>query len=194
MSNKTDGKLFMFVYLAAVTILVSRVIIKGIIRVRKEKARKKPLSKKEEEERRKVLSQQIKEEFDKYYENIFHEKEFTNKETERLEDFIINDNLNYFDLYKLAQLNGIKIEMGGGWYELTLELIQELDKHGWNRKVGSIKEKFGELRFYADTNAVEVLEEYTERSKTICEICGKPGEWITIGHWDQTVCEEHRGS
>ena len=58
--------------------------------------------------------------------------------------------------------------------------MRELDKEGWNRKVGSIKEKFGELRFYASTENEALLDKYTELSRTICEFCGEPGEHITV--------------
>jgi len=130
--------------------------------------------------------------FDDYYEQLLGDKSFVNKDTQSLETFIINDEINNYDLEKLAYLNDVKVEMAGGWYPLTLDLIKELDKTGWNRVVGSIKEKFGELRFYADTEADDILEKYTEMSKHTCEICGKPGKHILINGWYLTTCEEHR--
>lgn len=120
------------------------------------------------------------------------DEEFVNKNTTSLEDFIINDDLNHLDLKKLAELNGINVQMANGWYDLTLDLVRELDQLGWNKKVGSIKEKFGELRFYADTEHEDVLDKYTEKSKTICEMCGKPGKFYTVNAWDFTRCDAHR--
>lgn len=148
-------------------------------------------TKEEREAEHQELLRQIKINFDNYYENLLKDKDFINKTTASLEEYMINPELNQWDLHKLAQLNSIKLEMGAGWYNLVIELMLELDKTGWNRKVASIKEKYGELRFYADSDEDDLLDEYTERSKTICEICGKDGELDTYGGWFQTLCMEH---
>ena len=127
-----------------------------------------------------------------YYEKMFAGKEFINQNTSSLNDFIINTEMNGYDLHKLAQLNGIKVEMAAGWTDLALNLMMELDKTGWNREVASIKEKFGELRFYAATDREDILDKYSKMSKSICEICGKPGEHFSEHDWDFTRCEQHR--
>ena len=44
-----------------------------------------------------------------YYEKMFAGKEFINQNTSSLNDFIINTEMNGYDLHKLAQLNGIKV-------------------------------------------------------------------------------------
>ena len=118
-------------------------------------------------------------------------KDFINKSTKTLSEFKINDKLNEFDLYKLAQLNEIKIEMRKGWMNLVIDLVIELDQDGWNRKVSSIKEKYGELRFYATTLNESILEKYTEKSKTICEVCGNPGQLLDQKGWYSTRCKDH---
>ncbi|MFK7903555.1 MAG: hypothetical protein AB8B69_00445 [Chitinophagales bacterium] len=128
--------------------------------------------------------------FNNYYQKLFEGKEFINKNALSLEEFTINDEINQYDIFKLAELNGIKVQTGAGWYDLVIELMQELNQLGWNKQVGSIKEKFGELRFYADTPHHDVIEKYTERSKKICEKCGKPGE-LRIEVWWITLCDEH---
>lgn len=143
---------------------------------------------------REELERLIKEEHKRYYEQLFVGKDFINKNTISLDQFIINDQMNHNDLYKLAQLNGIKVEMGKGWNTLALKLIMELDKKGWNRKVSSIKEKFGEMRFYASTDHVDILDKYTEESKNICEICGSPGIFFTVNSWNFTRCDEHKNN
>ena len=159
--------------------------------------RSKPIQKRKEwtKEELEQLAEEnriaVKKSFDEYYKKLLGDKEFVNKNTTQLEDFIINDELNHFDLHKLAQLNGIKVEMSSGWYDLTLDLMRELDKMGWSRIVGSIKEKFGELRFYADTPHDDILEKYTQMSLEICEKCGKPGEMRYHGYWMITLCDEH---
>lgn len=142
----------------------------------------------QKEERQKL----IVEEHNNYYNKILAGKDFTNRKTTSLSQFVINSEINEFDLYKLAQLNGIKVEMGKGWYNLALELMVELDGIGWNRKVTSIKEKFGEMRFYAETHREDILDKYSDTSKTICEICGRPGKFFTANFWDFTRCDEHR--
>ena len=73
------------------------------------------------------------------YETYFDDKEFINKDTECLDDFIFNDQMNQYDLEKLARLNGIQLEILGGWTELVLALMAELADNGWKGKVGSIR-------------------------------------------------------
>ena len=143
----------------------------------------------QKEERQKL----IVEEHNNYYNKLLAGKDFTNIKTTSLSQFVINSDINQYDLHKLAQLNGIRIEMGKGWYNLALDLIVELDGIGWNRKVSSIKEKFGEMRFYAETEREDILDRYSDRSKTICEICGSPGKLFTANSWDFTRCDEHKG-
>lgn len=134
--------------------------------------------------------EQIKINFENYYTKMLIDKEFVNKSTSSLDNFIINDDLNYFDLHKLAYLNGIKLQIGSGWYDLLMDLVKELDKLGWDRRVGCIKEKFGELRFYSDTEHQDLIDAYTEKSKEVCEVCGKAGE-LRIAVWWVTLCDEH---
>jgi hypothetical protein len=129
---------------------------------------------------------------DEYYRQLFEGQDFVNKNARSLEEFVINEQLNHYDLHQLAHLNRTKLQMHSGWNDLVLDLIQELHAAGWNKRVGTIKEKFGELRFYADTEHEDILDKYTEKSKTICEICGKPGTFYTVSAWDFTRCEEHK--
>ncbi|AWI26786.1 hypothetical protein HYN49_13260 [Flavobacterium pallidum] len=146
----------------------------------------------EQAAQREALQRAIRDERDNYYNILFAGQDFINKNTTALDRFIINGEMNHNDLYKLAQLNRIKVEMGKGWNELVLQLMRELDQAGWNREVSSIKEKFGELRFYASTDHEDILDKYTAKSKTICEICGRPGKFFTANSWDYTRCDEHR--
>ncbi len=150
----------------------------------------KKITKEEMEEQAAQNRVQIKINFEKYYQNLLKDKEFVNKNTSSLDNFIINDALNQFDLHKLAYLNGIKLQINTGWYDLVIELLRELDELGWDRRVDCIKEKFGELRFYSDTPHQDLIDAYTEKSKEICEVCGKPGE-LRIAVWWITLCGEH---
>jgi len=137
-----------------------------------------------------INRQEVKIAFNNYYQKLFEDKEFINKNAINLEEFTISDEINQYDIFKLAELNDIKVELDTGWYGLVIELMQELNQLGWNKQVASIKEKFGELRFYADTPHHEVIDKYTERSKEICEKCGKLGE-LRIEGWWVTLCDEH---
>lgn len=125
---------------------------------------------------------------------VIHSKydqvEFLNKQCTLLEDFVINDQINAYDLEKLADLNRITLQIYAGWYPLVIELIQELDKLGWDKRVSCIKEKYASLRFYTDNKYDDLIEEYESRSRHICEICGERGENRHRG-WEQTLCREH---
>lgn len=129
-----------------------------------------------------------------FFDKLFVGKEFVNVDTKSLEQFIVNERLNHYDLHKLAQLNGIKLEIREGWTDLVVELIRELDERGWNKEVGSIKEKYGELRFYAGRDWHDIIEVYTRKSKTICEVCGEAGKLFeNKGGWLATRCLAHQG-
>lgn len=183
-----------------IVILVAFLIVKSIskwvteirwkLEIKKEPKIKK-LSSVEKEIASKELQKQIIDYNNRYYEKMFEGKEFINKNTTTLSKFIINSDINSYDLHKLAQLNGIKIEMFEGWNNLVLDLMIELDKVGWNRKVSAIKEKFGELRFYAEPDYEDIIEKYTEKSKTICDVCGNSGVHFNKNGWDYTRCDKH---
>ena len=85
-----------------------------------------------------------------------------------------------------------RAEIGQGWMPLVTELLDKLKSIGWDGNILQIKEKFGGLRFYIDTGsdrAFDLIDEYENKSFSICEICGDPGK--LIGHWLMTRCEKH---
>jgi len=110
-------------------------------------------------------------------------------------------------------------ECDDGWYNLIDELctkITELDKEKVVKAV-QIKEKLGGLRFYIHGSFIidflgqaslemkddskeqppkdvhDLIHAYQDRSYSICEVCGKPGQiCMTQSHWYKTVCKEHR--
>lgn len=178
---------------AGIGIIAGLFLIVYLIRKNKSKKKDRLLQAEREEQTKRQIERDklIKDAFDNYYKQIFEGQEFVNQDTINLDDFIINEEINDYDLHKLAQLNNIKVEFLEGWNELALEMIRELDRNGWNRKVVSIKEKFGELRFYADTEAIDILDKYTAISRYTCEVCGKPGSTELVGNWYQTLCKEH---
>lgn len=96
---------------------------------------------------------------------------------------------------------GTGIDCNDGWYNLIytlLEKIEEVYKRN-NRSmddfiVEQIKEKYGELRFYATTDlkeAFDLIDEYENLSATICENCGKSGSLHTNSNrYMLTLCED----
>lgn len=87
------------------------------------------------------------------------------------------------------------IECGYGWDDLLLALDDELVKLDPTYLLYQVKEKFGGLRFYAayDTNVSnkfhDLIAAAEEKSFSICESCGEPGECIVRHGWYVTRCE-----
>lgn len=81
------------------------------------------------------------------------------------------------------------IECGPGWVKLYEPLIEECQR--LDVRVHQIKEKFGGLRFYVGPAPDELyskIDEAEERSFSICESCGNPGE-VRSGGWIVTRCD-----
>ena len=138
----------------------------------------------------------------KYYESIYGDADFVNRGTTKLEDFVINDQINGYDLYKLAELNGSRVEFSDGWKNLVLDLFRELDAVGWNRRVTMMKEKWGGLQFAFRRNLdkklanekklFEIVEKYERKSLETCHLCGKPGKLRDDSHyWQVSVSYTH---
>lgn len=127
--------------------------------------------------------------------DFYKDAEFVNKECTNLDDFIINDQINSFDLRKLADLNGIQLQIAQGWHALLIEMLQELDAKGWDRRVSCIKEKYASLRFYTSCEYNDpihmILEHYEYKSEQVCETCGEKGEMRHNSGWDYIACQLH---
>lgn len=83
--------------------------------------------------------------------------------------------------------------VGEGWYGLLKNLIDELLQLGWDKRIISIKEKFGGLRFYVENvpvNGHDVIDKYEKLSYHVCEKCGNTGV-LRTGKWLKTLCDEH---
>ena len=97
---------------------------------------------------------------------------------------------------------GFGLECGEGWYDLLDELCtkieEELDrtndsKNEYPFQIDQIKEKFGGLRFYVSggtDKTYDLINEYEEKSYTICEICGSNGKEYDVRGWITTLCEK----
>lgn len=133
-----------------------------------------------------------------YYKNIYGDADFVNRNTTQLKNFVINDQINGYDLQKLAELNETDIEFLGGWKNLVLDMLQELDAAGWDRKAPVMKEKWGELRFSvggdSDEKLHDITEHYLEKSLQTCHLCGQPGELRTDSYYWQVLCDKHNQS
>lgn len=86
-------------------------------------------------------------------------------------------------------------EVGEGWKPLVEELIKRLKlETNWDGEIFQVKEKFGELRFYIGAGSPEIwkiIDEYEEKSRHTCEVCGQPGKLRGNLPWMRTLCEEH---
>lgn len=87
----------------------------------------------------------------------------------------IKDILNRMDEPKV-------IDCDKGWYPLLVQInksLRELDPH---YKVIQVKEKYGGLRYYFDTNSGKakrmrnIVIFYEDQSYSICEMTGKKGQ------------------
>jgi RNA polymerase-binding transcription factor DksA len=109
------------------------------------------------------------------------------------------------DLGMRENLMCFGFECGDGWfgliYQLSKDLEVEFQKLPETEKQEAIendhyiamqvKEKFGGLRFYMSIETKEMgrlISEAEDKSYTICESCGNPGE-VRRGGWVQTLCD-----
>lgn len=92
--------------------------------------------------------------------------------------------------------------VGEGWHALLRTLEDQLNAIDSNYELLQVKEKFGGLRYYAQTHLVdnsaqlrfhELINKAESKSVQICEVCGKPGD-IRAGTfgWLKTLCDEHQ--
>jgi hypothetical protein len=104
------------------------------------------------------------------------------------------------------EFNDRKLASGGwygcivndGWKDIVLECDAMLSYMDPNYKIQQVKEKFGTLRYYFDTeieygtierDIMDAIVRSAEiRSASICEKCGKWGELRTDRSYIQTLC------
>lgn len=90
------------------------------------------------------------------------------------------------------------IECEAGWYQLLIPILEYIVKYNSEHEdskisITQIKEKYGELRVYVDHGTSELfdmIEDATDKSLEICEVCGKPGKLRDIRGWLYTRCDE----
>lgn len=81
-----------------------------------------------------------------------------------------------------------------GWEPIVERLIDDLMFVDPTTKIVQVKEKFGELRVYAspmNEASYDLIDEAEKQCETICQRCGKPGEFRNRNGWYYVACEEH---
>lgn len=85
-----------------------------------------------------------------------------------------------------------------GWYEILEDLDNKLSYLDPDYKIMQVKEKFGTLRFYFDTNADALVKSIMDNCASMaqyastytCEYCGE--RWtakLREGGWIKTLCD-----
>ena len=99
----------------------------------------------------------------------------------------------------LGNLDYRELCIGDGWYVLVDTLcrgLQRLTDSGDRPQVRAVqvKQKFGELRFYAtgtDYLQAGMIHMASLISVRTCEVCGSPGERVEQQEYWQTLCPTH---
>ena len=92
-------------------------------------------------------------------------------------------------------------EFNSGWNQLFMDLCIELEalidaepvKDQKRYVIEQAKEKFGYLTVYMSSSTTlmdEAIKRAAIKSKTTCEVCGKPGK-MRGTRWFYTSCDEH---
>ena len=92
--------------------------------------------------------------------------------------------------------------VGEGWKSIITVLCEDLFTLGWDGKVTQVKEKFGGLRFYCETDSIDskfhgianrLIQFAEDQSYYYCEVCGKHGSKRSPkdGGWIKTFCRDH---
>jgi hypothetical protein len=85
----------------------------------------------------------------------------------------------------------IKQTCGVGWLKLIDEVYDKLPD---NIEIIQVYQKYAGLKFDLNQENLEFesfLNEIEERSKHICEICGKDGFLTIVDGWEKTLCSYH---
>ncbi len=86
---------------------------------------------------------------------------------------------------------------GDGWGEVVEGALSELRQRRPGNKVTTIKQKLGRLVIYfddkLDDTAKAIAQEASERSLTVCEVCGASGSLVDAQEGPARVrCLEHQ--
>lgn len=80
--------------------------------------------------------------------------------------------------------------VGKGWASIVQPLVEYALKH--DLRIDQVKEKFGGLRFYSQTDETldKMVTEAETKSAETCEECGQPGK-IRGQFWLSCRCLKH---
>ena len=98
-----------------------------------------------------------------------------------------------YDIDRGGPATDWKNDVGKGWHSLLDELHAELVKVNPDYRTEQVKEKFAALTVYISPwsdEIFQILQKYYDRSKTICEYCGEPGEVRHSRFWLKTLCDK----
>lgn len=94
-----------------------------------------------------------------------------------------------------ATLESIQEHVGVGWHKIIEDLVNDLDKLGWDGNIDQVKEKFGGLRFYISNGSDEIFHRIGQseiQCAVTCEVCGKAGTIQNNGKgWLKCLCINH---
>lgn len=102
-----------------------------------------------------------------------------------------------YDIKRGGPVTNWKNDVGQGWHSLLDEMHAELIRVAPDYRTDQVKEKFAALTVYISPYSdeiQEILQKYYDRSKTICEQCGEPGEVRHSRFWLKTLCGIHESA
>jgi hypothetical protein len=99
----------------------------------------------------------------------------------------------YEPLYEFCPI----FECEDGWFDIINDLSAELHyiilKTDCSCRASQVKEKYGTLRYYMDTETSEMskfIKLAEKRSTETCEYCGEKGKLKEINGWSYTSCDD----
>lgn len=107
---------------------------------------------------------------------------------ERIEREMLGDVLD-----RIPEQWGKWIGCSSGWWPLVLETHEAIMKVDPNYEVHQVKEKFGGMRYYIQSEVPEahdIADAADMKASVICEDCGEPGT-RRGGGWIKTLCDVH---
>lgn len=117
-----------------------------------------------------------------------------------MDDFYTNNKLNNLREKFPSLFKNIVFECGDGWYDILEDLAFNIKRIDVDCEVKQVKEKFGLLRVYVNSDFEEVydlIHDAENKSKNICEKCGSDKDVIlkakpSNNYWLVNWCEKCR--
>lgn len=102
----------------------------------------------------------------------------------------------YIQYHKFISPSNIGLGCSVGWLPILRELFEYWDANGIEAKVVQIKEKFGDLRVYFDSQMTDEQQTASHKilakSYSTCDVCGSFGDKEGCTGWVVTRCLEHK--